>query len=427
MTRAVIVGRGLRCEDGAAMADHRVVVTGVGLASPIGNDLATVREALVSRRHGLSRVPAWERYEGIESRLGGLVRDLDVGFVSRKHLRAMGRVAKLAAAATRDAVAMAGLSEDLLRSGAVSLFYGSTDGSTEASEQYYRRLYTTDSFHGLLASSYLKFMSHTCAANLASIFGITGRVVPICSACTSASQSIGEAYWSVRAGRETVAIAGGAEESHFTVAGVFDLMLATSQRYNDAPDRTPRPFDRDRDGLIISEGAGTLVLESFEHAKRRGAPILAEIVGFGSNCDGAHLTTPSPVGMRRAIERALEDARLGPGDIDYINAHATGTEVGDIAESQATYEVFGDAVPVSSTKSYTGHTLGGCGAIESIFCILMLEHGFLPPTRTLEHVDARCAPLRYLTGEVRRARPQRIMNNNFAFGGINTSLVLAAV
>ena len=409
------------------MTEHRVVVTGMGLVSPIGNDPASVQEALVAQRHGISEVPHWRGWNGVQSRLGGLVEGLDVGFVSRKHLRAMGRVAKLAAAATRSAVEMAGLSDELLRSGRVALFYGSTDGSTQAAEDYYGRLYTTRSFDGLLASSYLKFMSHTCAANLASIFGITGRVVPICSACTSASQAIGEAYWSVRAGREPVAIAGGAEESHFTVAGVFDLMLATSQRYNDAPERTPRPFDRDRDGLIVSEGAGTLVLESYAHARARGAPILAEIVGFGSNCDGAHLTSPSPAGMAEAMRRALEDARLAPQDVDYVNAHATGTEVGDIAESRATYEVMGGEVPVSSTKSYTGHTLGGCGAIESIFCILMLREGFLPPTRTLENVDARCAPLHYLTGEVRRTRPRRIMNNNFAFGGINTSLVLQAV
>ncbi|RMG94386.1 MAG: beta-ketoacyl-ACP synthase [Deltaproteobacteria bacterium] len=409
------------------MADQRVVVTGMGLASPLGNDLRTVRDALVEGRHGIGPVPHWTGFEGVRSRIGGLVRDVDVGFVSRKHLRAMGRVAELAAAATKDAVEMAGLSEDLLRSGRVALFYGSTDGSTKAAEDYYGRLYTTRSYDGLLASSYLKFMSHTCAANLASIFGVTGRVVPICSACTSASQSIGEAYWSIRSGREVAAVAGGAEESHFTVAGVFDLMLATSQRYNDRPECTPRPFDRDRDGLILSEGAGTLVLESYDHARARGAEIYAEIVGFGSNCDGGHLTSPSPAGMAEAMRRALESARLSPDDVDYVNAHATGTDVGDVAESRATYEVMGGEIPISSTKSYTGHTLGGCGAIESIFCILMLREGFYPPTRTLENVDARCAPLAYLMGEVRTARPRRIMNNNFAFGGINTSLIFAKV
>ncbi len=407
------------------MTQRRVVVTGAGLASPIGNTLDEVQDALVSLRHGLVPVPRWAEIDGVESRIGGLVHDLDVSICSRKQLRAMGRVAQLAVAATRDALAMSGLDDEVLRSGAASLFYGSTDGSTSAAEDYYRKLYTTDSFGGLLSSMYLKFMSHTCAANVASVFGITGRVVPICSACTSASQSIGEGYWAVKSGREDVAICGGAEESHFTVAGVFDLMLATSVKYNDHPERTPRPFDRDRDGLIISEGAGTLVLESWEHAQARGAEILGEIIGYGSNCDGGHLTSPSPTGMTGAMRRALADAGIAPDQVDYINAHATGTDVGDVAESQATMEVMGDAIPISSTKSYTGHTLGGCGAIESAFVLTMLRGDFLPPTRNLEHVDPRCAPLDYLVGPVREARPQIIMNNNFAFGGINTSLLFA--
>jgi 3-oxoacyl-[acyl-carrier-protein] synthase II len=272
---------------------------------------------------------------------------------------------------------------------------------------------------------YLRFMSHTCAANVAQVFGITGRVLPICSACTSASQSIGEGYVAIATGREDVAICGGAEELHVTVAGVFDLMLATSLKYNDRPELTPRPFDAARDGMVVGEGAGTLVLERYEHARRRGARIWAEVVGYGNTCDGMHLTSPSVGGMARAMKAALQDAGLSPDDIDYVNAHATGTEIGDVAESQATMEALGRDVPISSTKGYTGHTLGGCGAIESIFGIAMLRDGFLPPTRNLDEVDPRCAPLSYLRDEVRRARPRRIMNNNFAFGGINTSLVYA--
>jgi 3-oxoacyl-[acyl-carrier-protein] synthase II len=409
------------------MAKRRVVVTGIGLVSPIGNSLPEVQSALLEGRHGISHMEGWERISGVESRIAGVVPCFSTGDIDRKSLRAMGRVAQLAAAATRSALDEAQISPELCRSGRVALFYGSTDGSTSASEDYYRKLYTTNSFNGLLASMYLKFMSHTCAANLAALFGISGRVVPICSACTSASQSIGEGYWSVAAGREEIAICGGAEELHFTVAGVFDLMLATSLRYNDTPEATPRPFDAARDGLVVAEGAGTLVLESWDHAQARGAPALAEIIGFGANCDGLHLTSPSPQGMAGAIRRALADADLSPDDIDYVNAHATGTEVGDIAESQATIETLGARVPISSTKSYTGHTLGGCGAIESAFAVAMLREGFLAPTRTLERVDERCAPLNYLRGEARRAHPNVIMNNNFAFGGINTSLVFRRI
>ncbi len=402
-------------------------MTGAGLVTPIGNTLVDIRDALVNLRHGISRVDAWKKYDGVETRLGGMVDEFDVGDCSRKQLRAMGRVAQMSVAATRDAVSMAGIDRDHLQSGDVALFYGSTDGSTSCAEDYYRKLYTTNSFNGLLSSMYLKFMSHTCAANLASVFGVTGRVVPICSACTSASQSIGEAYWSIFSGRESMAIAGGAEEAHFTVAGVFDLMLATSIKYNDHPDLTPRPFDTARDGLVIAEGAGTLILEDWDHAQARGATALAEIVGYGNNCDGFHLTSPSPDGMSVAMRRALEHADLRPRDIDYINAHATGTEIGDVAESKATIRIMGDGVSISSTKSYTGHTLGGCGAIESAVVITMLQDGFIPPTRNLENVDPRCAPLDYVMGGVRDVRPKYIMNNNFAFGGINTSLIFAKV
>jgi 3-oxoacyl-[acyl-carrier-protein] synthase II len=408
------------------MTAQRVVVTGLGLVSPLGNSLDTVSQALQEGRHGISATDRWAPY-GVETRVGGFVAPFETPGCSRKQLRSMGKVARMAVAATTSAVHDAGLDDAILHGERTALLYGSTDGSTSAAEDYYRKLYTTNSFSGLLSSMYLQFMSHTCAANVAQVFGITGRVVPICSACTSASQAIGEGYVAIASGREDVAICGGAEELHVTVAGVFDLMLATSIKYGDRPDLTPRPFDAARDGLVVGEGAGTLVLESYEHATRRGAHIHAEIVGYGNNCDGLHLTSPSPRGMAGAMRQALRAAGLAASDIDYANAHATGTEVGDIAESQASMEALGGDVPISSTKGHTGHTLGGCGAIESIFVMAMLRDGFLPPTRNLDSVDPRCAPLHYLRGDVRRATPQRIMNNNFAFGGINTSLVFARV
>jgi 3-oxoacyl-[acyl-carrier-protein] synthase II len=409
--------------DLATSAQRRVVVTGIGLRSPIGHDLASVSDALRSDRHGIVRTDAWARW-GVRTALAGSVDDPPLERVSRKHVRAMGKVARLATAATADAIASAGLSRAQVSAHDTALLYGSTDGSTGAAEEYYRKLYGSDSFAGLLSSSYLRFMSHTCAANLAAVFEIHGRVVPICSACTSASQAIGEAYFGIATGRDTIAICGGAEELHVTVAGVFDLMMAATTRYNDAPDQSPRPFDVARDGMVVGEGAGTLVLESLEHAQARGARIWAELVGYGSTCDGAHLTSPSPAGMTAAMRRALEHAGLGPGDIDYVNAHATGTEIGDIAESEATHAVFGEGIAISSTKGHTGHTLGGCGAIESICAIAMLDGGFVAPTRNLVEVDPRCAALDYVT-RVRPADLRRVMNNNFAFGGINTSLIFA--
>jgi 3-oxoacyl-[acyl-carrier-protein] synthase II len=219
-------------------------------------------------------------------------------------------------------------------------------------------------------------------------------------------------------------LCGGAEEMHFTHAAIFDILYATSTHYNERPEASPRPFDAARDGLVVAEGAGTLVLESEESARRRGAHVHGEVIGFGTSCDGTHVTMPSAEGMASAMKQALADARLAPGDVDYINAHATATDAGDVAESQATLQVFGDRVPLSSTKGHTGHTLGACGALESAFCLAMMNEGFLVPTRNLDNPDPRCAKLNYVRGEVRSAPNLRIvMNNNFAFGGINTSLV----
>ncbi len=209
-------------------------------------------------------------------------------------------------------------------------------------------------------------------------------------------------------------IAGGTDELHVASAAVFDIIYATSTR-NDEPQRTPRPFDADRDGLVAGEGAATLILESLPHAQQRRAPILAEIVGFGTNCDGTHMVNPSAEGM--------QDANLSPDAIDYVNAHATATEVGDIAESYATATCFNRPIPISSLKSYMGHTFGACGAIEAWLCIHMMHEDWFAPTINLERVDPRCAPLDYLT-DVRPCRPAHFMSNNFAFGGVNTSLII---
>jgi 3-oxoacyl-[acyl-carrier-protein] synthase II len=269
-------------------------------------------------------------------------------------------------------------------------------------------------------------MSHTCAANLAQYFGIQGRVVSTCAACVSASQAVGTGYELIKHGLQDMVLCGGADEMHYTHVVVFDLLYATSTN-NTRPDCSPRPFDAARDGLVVGEGAGTVVLESLEHALAREAQIYAEVIGYGTNCDGTHVTQPSARGMARAMRLALEDAALEPGAIDYINAHATATVMGDIAESDATAEIFGERTPISSTKGHTGHTLGACGAIEIAFGIAMMREGFVPPTRNLDEVDPRCRPLEYVRGEPRAMKLDTFMSNNFAFGGINTSLIVRRV
>ena len=398
----------------------RVVVTGMGVASPVGHDPTAMYEALLAGATGVVSKPQWGRYRGIETRLAGEVRDLDLKW-PRKRVRTMGRVARLALWATERALQQAGLELEGSRDPRVGLAYGSTHGSTSEMEASLRRVFVEDTLEGLPSSAYLKFMSHTVAANLAVALGIRGRVLPTCSACTSGSQGIGAGYEAIRSGRADVMICGGAEELHEIHAAIFDVLFATSTR-NDAPESSPRPFDAQRDGLVVAEGAGTLVLESLEHAQARGATILAEVLGYGTNCDGVHATSPSVEGMAGAMKLALADAGLGPSDIGYVNAHATATELGDIAESQATAAVLGDACPISSTKGAMGHTLGACGAIESIICIETLQAGTTPATRNLEQPDPRCAPLRHVRSP-EPIDPDIVMNNNFAFGGINTSLI----
>jgi 3-oxoacyl-[acyl-carrier-protein] synthase II len=401
----------------------RVVITGMGLCSPIGNDLDSVCTALQQGRGGISAVPEWpERYR-MHTGVAGLVTGVETKQYPRRKIRTMGRVALLSAYATEQAVADAALDPEQLGDGRVGLAYGSTHGSAAETESYCREVFRADSLQGVAGSHYLKFMSHTCAANLAEFFGIRGRVQPTCSACTSGSQAIGTGYEYIRHGHADVMLVGGAEEAHFIPAGVFDVMFAASAKFNATPELTPRPFDARRDGVVIGEGAGTLVLERLDRALARGARIYAELIGYATACDGIHLTNPSWEGMARCMELGLASAGIAAAQVSYINAHGTATELGDIAESRATAAVFGHQIPVSTQKSYTGHTLGACGALESVFSLLMMRDGFIAANRNLARVDERCAPLDYVHGSARAAKLDVIINNNFAFGGINTSLV----
>jgi 3-oxoacyl-[acyl-carrier-protein] synthase II len=410
------------------VSGRRVVVTGIGLASPLGNDLPTAVAALREGRHGIVTMPEWGEIQGLSTRLAGVAKDVPFDGYPRKKTRSMGRVALLATYATERALADAGIGPDLTSMPEVGLAYGSTHGSSTAQEEFCRTLFTRNGMRGIPSTSYLKFMSNTCVVNLANFFGIRGRVISTCSACTSASNAIGYGFEAIRAGQLDVMVCGGAEEMHFTHAVVFDILYATSRHFNDRPGEASRPFDENRDGLVVAEGSATLVLEEEGRARRRGAHIHGEVIGFGTSCDGQHVTQPSADGMATAMKNALADARLAPDEVDYINAHATATDIGDITESQATLAVFGERIPISSTKGHTGHTLGACGGLESAFCLAMMNGGFMVPTKNLDKPDPRCAPLRYLRNETVDAKNMNIvMNNNFAFGGINTSLLFRRV
>jgi 3-oxoacyl-[acyl-carrier-protein] synthase II len=404
----------------------RVVVTGMAAITPLGNNWETVAQKLKSQTTGIQRMDDWGKYKGLNTRLGAPVDFSRPGHYSRKQVRSMGRVAMLGTYASELALIDAGLLNDpFLTSGQVGVSYGSSSGSFDGLIDFTKMLLNYDK-GGMNATSYIRMMGHTCPVNISLHFGINGRIIPTSSACTSSSQGIGYAYETIRYGLQVAMVAGGSDELSASQAAVFDTLFATSLR-NDEPDKTPRPFDKDRDGLVIGEGGGTLILEEREHALSRGAHIYAEIIGFGTNCDGLHVTQPDSHSMQVAMRLALQDAGLDAAVIDYVSAHGTATELGDIAESHATAAVFGNRMPISSMKSYTGHTLGACGAIEAWAAVRMMNEGWFHPTANLENIDPACAELDYIKGDIRKMDCEYVMSNNFAFGGINTSLIFKRV
>jgi len=394
-----------------------------GLTS-LGDSFAAMEEPLRAGRSGIRNMPEWDRFEDLQTRLGAPLPPFSApAHYPRKATRSMGRVALMGVLATERALEDAGLRGDpVLGSGSLGVAYGSSSGSLEPMLALGKGL-AQGRATGVSATGYIQFMSHTAAVNIGLFFGCKGRVIPSSSACTSGSQAIGFAYETIRYGMQDVMLAGGADELTFVSAAIFDTLYATSQR-NDEPSRSPRPFDQDRDGLVLGEGACTLVLEERTRALARGARIYAEVRGFGTNSDGTHVTQPQQSTMAVTMALALQDAGLPASEVDWVNAHGTATEHGDRAESHATRATFGRAVPITSFKSYLGHTLGACGAIETWLGIELTRRGWVAPTLNLDRVDPLCADLDYLRGTGRVPRGAIFMNNNFAFGGINTSLLI---
>ncbi|WP_158107500.1 beta-ketoacyl-ACP synthase [Vibrio furnissii] len=401
---------------------RRVVVTGMSGITAFGNDWHAIEPKLRDCQNATQYMPSYEQYEGLNTKLAAPVMGFELPkHYKRKQVRGMGRVSQLATVATENALMQAGLiGHDVLTNGETGIAYGSSTGSTDAIGAFGVML-NEKTTKAITATTYVQMMPHTAAVNVGLFFGLRGRVIPTSSACTSGSQAIGYAYEAIKHGYQTVMVAGGGEELCPTESAVFDTLFATSLR-NDAPKTTPRPYDSERDGLVIGEGAGTLVLEEYEHAKARGAKIYAEIIGFASNCDAAHVTQPQMETMQICMEMALRDAQLDPAKIGYVSAHGTATDRGDIAESNATANALGK-VPISSLKSYFGHTLGACGAIEAWLSLEMMHTGWFHPTLNLDHLDPQCGDLDYITGSGREMNVDYVMSNNFAFGGINTSII----
>lgn len=401
----------------------RVVVTGMGLISSLGNDLETAKNRLHEYRNAVMIMPELQEISGLNTHLAAPAMEFTLPeHYTRKVLRTMGPVSIMAVYTAEKALSDAGLlGSPVLTSGRTGVAYGSSFGSAEGVADFFA-IRKTKAVGDITSFSYLKLMPQTTAVNISLYFKTIGRIIPSGTACTSGSLAIGYAYEAIKYGIQDVMIAGGAEEFDITQVAVFDTLYATSTK-NDAPQLSPAPFDTMRDGLVIGSGAGTLILEEYEHAIARGAKIYAEIVGFGSNTDGMHATQPNKDTMAKCMELALQSADLSPKDIGYVNMHGTGTKHGDIAESLATESVFESDIPVSSLKSYVGHTLGACGALESIWSIQMMNDGWFAPTLNLSVPDENCGNLDYIMGNGREINLQHVMNNNFAFGGINTSLI----
>lgn len=402
---------------------RRVVITGIGFYSPIGSSWDEVRENFEQKNSGIRAMPEWDEVHGLDARIAGVVNKNDFSEIPRTNRRTMDRVAMMCALSLKRAIEQSGLNQEAIGSPRSGISFGSAMGGLDTLFNYAEDVSHNAGFGRQNATAFLRFMSHTVAANLAVMFGVIGRNIPTSSACTASSQAIGAGYESIKYGLSDVMFVGGGEGLHYVEAGIFDSMGATATGYNENPEAASRPFDSERSGLVVSEGSGALVLEEYSHARSRGAIILGEIVGYATGCDGSHITLPNERGMESVMREALLDARMSPAEIGYINAHATATPKGDVFESIAVHRVFGSTTPISSIKGYTGHMFGGGGVFETIVSLMAIVDSFLPANKNLKRIDPACAPLNYLQ-EHQHVSIRAAMNNNFAFGGINTSIII---
>lgn len=401
----------------------RVVVTGMGFYSPLGVNETEVFAQLKSYKNSVCIYEGLKDYQNFNTSIASPVTAALPDF-PRKKVRTAGRVGRLAISATLSAITDSGLSIEELESLDCGIAYGSSGGSGADMQDVGLFCYNKD-VSGLNASTYPSIMPHQTAVNLAIYFGIHGRIICTSTACTSGSQAIGYAYETIKSGSSKAMIAGGSEELSPFAIGVFDSLFATSPSKN--CNLNPRPFDKNRDGIVVGEGAGTLILEEYEHAKSRGAKIYAEVIGFATNCDATHMTNPSTQHMEICIRKALKNANLSEQDIGYINAHGTATILGDRAEGSACARIFGLNTPISTLKSYMGHTLGAAGALESIFSIYMQRAKWFCPNLNLVEPDEECGQLDFIMHQGLNKETEIIMNNNFAFGGVNTSLIFRQI
>jgi len=403
---------------------RRVVVTGTGSISALGNTMSELIHSIENRVCGTKKMESWNQYKGLQSLVAAPAELPDVKIIPRKMRRSMGRMSLLANFAALEALESASIPKETIsnnpRFGCVA---GSTMGSAEALNDTFETMLPDHDLTLLKSMGFFKSISHTVAMNLAQYFRITGCVIANSAACASSLQALGTGFDLIRHNRQDIVLCGGAEELHPTVTGSFDILFATSTKYNQSPEKTPRPFDKNRDGLVCGEGAGILILEELEHAKKRGANILAEVIGYNTCGSGDHISHSDRRAMVQCMESALADAKIKPSDIDFVNAHATATLQGDNEEAVAIHTIFGNKTPVNSFKGYLGHTLGASGSIELSIVIDMMNNNVIYPTLNLDNVDEACNMINHVQTKLNR-KIDFILKNCFAFGGINASIIL---
>jgi len=401
---------------------RRVVITGMGIYSCIGKNLDEVKESLYNGKSGI--IYDDKRHEfGYRSPLTGMVEEPDLkDLLSRRQRISMGEEASYAYVATMEALQNAKMDQDYIDNNEVGILYGNDSTAKSVIESVDKIREKKDTT--LVGSGAIfKAMNSTVTMNLSTIFRLTGVNFTISAACASGSHAIGMAYQLIKSGLQDCVICGGAQEINELAMGSFDGLGVFSMNL-DNPAKASRPFDKDRDGLVPSGGAATLIVESYESAVKRGAPILGEIIGYGFSSNGEHISTPNVVGPSNAMKKALEQANIKASEIDYVNAHATSTPVGDANEAKAIFEVFGENGPyVSSTKSMTGHECWMAGASEVIYSMLMMQHSFVAPNINLENPDEDASKLN-LVNKTLNKKIDVFLSNSFGFGGTNSALII---
>ncbi len=400
----------------------RVVITGMGVVCPLGSNVEEYVRGLEDNKSAIQKMEKWKEYIGLNTLVAAPVEIKNEQSIPRKKRRSMGRMGVFAAQAAEEAVRDSNLSESVITSARTGCIIGSTMGGAEAMNDTFEIMLPEKDLSNLSSMNFFKCVSHTAAMNVSQCFGIKGYVMATSAACASALQAVGAAYGFIQSGKQDVILCGGAEELHAIVAGSFDILFATSTHFNDKPEKTPRPFDKNRDGLVCGEGSGILVLEEYEHARERNAKIYAEVVGYHTCGSGEHVSQSNKEAMVSCMTETLKSADMKSGDIDYINAHATATTHGDQQETEALKEMFGDKIPVSSLKGHIGHTLGASGSIELIATLKMMQRNKIYPTKNLDDIAEDCKGINHVM-KSQDKEINSVLKNCFAFGGINASLI----